>query len=225
MNTHTSLHPRRPRLSILLAVLPGVIAPLLNPSGARAQTSANDILGTRFSEPELIQRFEKVLKLTADQQRYLRSELNRAAGQLAELQGQITHQAQRLAPMVRQTVVDEDQVLAQSERIFQLERAKKLAQLRVLIRVNNILTPSQQAAMKEVQQKVLALQDKWAAVQQLLLQQQKSGADLSAYEPLKKEYDAAIAEGAIERAESVLDRARQKLETPAPEPSPAGARP
>jgi fluoroacetyl-CoA thioesterase len=213
-NLDMSIDPRghRPplRLAFLLAAL------LLSHAPAWSQTSANEILGAHFYEPELIQRFEKVLNLTPDQQRYLQTEMSGAVARLTELQAQIKGQVERLAPMISSTVVEEDPVLAQSEKILQLERAMKLAQLKVLIRVNNILTASQKTKMKEIQQQVLGLQEKWAGVMQRLQQRQSAGSDLSDYEPLKKEYETAIKEGAIERAGAVLDRTLQKLQAPPP---------
>lgn len=185
----------------------------------QSQASANEIIANSFAEPDLIVRFDRALQLTPDQQQYIGAEVKRATDRLATLQGQIKRQTELLAPMVTPPVVEEEVVLPQAEKILQLEREVKLAQLRLLVRANNILTPSQKAQLKAIQQKVLTLQEKWATVQQLMRLRQKEGVDLGDFTPLKTEYEAAIAEGAIDKAERTLDRALEQLQNKSDKPA------
>jgi Spy/CpxP family protein refolding chaperone len=55
-----------------------------------------------------------------------------------------------VASLVKQPRVDEQQVLAQLEKVLALEREIKRAQVTLLVRIKNNLTPEQQAKLVEI---------------------------------------------------------------------------
>jgi Spy/CpxP family protein refolding chaperone len=52
--------------------------------------------------------------------------------------------------------VDEQQVLAQLEKVLSIEREVKRAQVTLLVRIKNKLTPEQQAKLVEIRSKAAA---------------------------------------------------------------------
>ncbi len=182
----------------------------LRSSGAEA--TANEILVRYFYEPELIQQLQDKLTLTQDQKFALQVELKVAKDRVAYLQGQIRQETQRLIPLVSPDQVDEDAVLAQSKKILDLEQEIKHVQLKLLVHLKNKLTPQQQAVLKPIKARQLALQAKLLKAQAMILQQQQEGRDLSALTHFKQEFETLVKQGQFEKAEIVIDRTLTFLE-------------
>jgi len=58
-----------------------------------------------------------------------------------------------MASLVKQPRVDEPQVLAQLEKVLAIEREIKRAQVALLVRIKNNLTPEQQTKLLEIRNK------------------------------------------------------------------------
>ncbi len=179
----------------------------------RAQPSANDMIVEHFFTPELLKQCSKVIGLTEEQKAYVQSEVQRNQERVTDLQAQIRKEAEALVPLVSPPQVDEQKVLAQSEKIRSLEGEIKRAQFTLLIRIKNKLTPDQQAALKELKARDIAIQEKLRKAQALARQREEEGRNLSVLEPLKNEFESLMQAGKFKEAETVVDRTIKILES------------
>ena len=77
----------------------------------------------------------------------------RATARFTELQLQLADEAETMISLVKQDRVDEQQTLAQLDKILNLEREIKRAQFVLVIRIKNRLTPEQQSRLQELRSK------------------------------------------------------------------------
>ncbi len=70
-----------------------------------------------------------------------------------ELQWKLQDEMEKLVVLVKQPHVDEQQVLAQLEKLLAAEREVKREQVTLLVRIKNKLTPEQQGKLAELRSK------------------------------------------------------------------------
>jgi len=107
-----------------------------------------DPLGENLFPPELVMQHQQALDLSEEQRNLIKGEIQNAQGRFTELQWQLQNEMETMAFLVKQGRIDEQRTLAQLDRIVGLEREMKRAQLTLLIRVKNSLTPEQQAKLQ-----------------------------------------------------------------------------
>src|SRR5215468_1286377 len=91
---------------------------LLAAKGIYAQQQPADPFGDSFFAPELVMQHQEEIKLTDDQKNLLKGELRKAQLQFTELQWKLQDEYEKLAALVKQSHVDEQQTLAQLDRIL-----------------------------------------------------------------------------------------------------------
>ena len=123
---------------------------LFNTATIRAQQPSSDPLGENLFPPELVMQHQQALGLTEEKMTLLETELRQAQARLAELQEQLQNEAEKMVAMVKQDRADESETLAQLDKILNLEREIKRAQIALLIRIKNSLTPEQQTMLREI---------------------------------------------------------------------------
>ena len=149
----------------LLMVLPGMaraqqpgFAPGPNPNQrltpqampAPAPQPGDDPFGRNFFPPELVMQHQEAIGLTAEQKEYLKAEIRQAQVKFTELQWKLQDEAEKLVSIVKQPRMDEGQLLAQLDRVLAAERDVKRAQVTLVARIKNKLTPEQQAKLEEL---------------------------------------------------------------------------
>ena len=134
----------RARILCLCAVF------LLATGAARAQQPDQDPIGQSFFAPELVIQHQEAIGLSAEQKEYLKTEIRQAQLKFTELQWKLQDEMEKLVTLVKQPRVDEQQVLAQLERLLAAEREIKRAQVTLLVRIKNKLTPEQQGKLLEI---------------------------------------------------------------------------
>ena len=67
-----------------------------------------------------------------------------------DAQWKLSAEGEKLARLLQNATVDETQVLEQVDRILTLEREVKRAQMGLMVRIKNTLTPAQQAKLREL---------------------------------------------------------------------------
>lgn len=107
-----------------------------------------DPLGENLFPPELVMQHQQALELSEEQRNLIKGEIQNAQARFTELQWQLTNEMETMASLVKQGRIDEQRTLAQLDKIVGLERDIKRAQLTLLIRVKNSLTPEQQAKLQ-----------------------------------------------------------------------------
>jgi Spy/CpxP family protein refolding chaperone len=137
----------RPNLIFLVLML------FLGAAMLRAQPPQSDPLGENLFPPELVMQHQQALGLSEEQKTFFKTELRQAQVRFTELQWQLQDEMEKMVALVKQDRVDESQTLAQLDKILNLEREIKRAQIALLIRIKNRLSPEQQVKLHDVRSK------------------------------------------------------------------------
>ena len=116
------------------------------PGGPRP--SDGDPLARYFFPPEVIMANQQAIQLTDNQRDSLQHAMADAQGKFIPLQFKMSSEVERLQNLLKKPgSVDEPQVLEQVDRVLAVERDVKRAQLSLMIRIRNMLTPIQRARL------------------------------------------------------------------------------
>ena len=80
----------------------------------------------------------------------LTSAVQQAQTKFMDTQWKMSAESEKMGRLLQSTQVDETQVLEQADRILALEREIKKAQISLMVRIKNTLTPAQQAKLTEI---------------------------------------------------------------------------
>ena len=143
----------RPTFAALTLVL-GLAAPLAaqgNPGQPGAgQAPHPDPLGGAFFPPELVMRYQTVIDLQDNQRATLQQAIQQAQSVALSSQFKLGAEGEKLAKLIQGNVLDETAVLEQVDHVLAAEREVKRAQIGLLVRIKNTLTPAQQAKLREL---------------------------------------------------------------------------
>jgi Spy/CpxP family protein refolding chaperone len=129
----------------------------------KASPAANTPIGTHDTEVqgggdpfarylfpvELIMQHQGDIGLTDAQRTTITSAIQQAQGKFVETQFKLSGEGEKFGRLLQNTSVDETQVLEQLDRILSFERDMKHAQVGLLIRLKNALTPAQQQKLAQ----------------------------------------------------------------------------
>jgi Spy/CpxP family protein refolding chaperone len=91
--------------------------------------------------------------LTDEQHTAIRQELRKASTMFNELQFQMEDEMETMQKLTKAFSLDEQKVLAQLDKILNIEREIKRTQLQVSVRIKNKLTQEQQTKLRELHHK------------------------------------------------------------------------
>jgi len=117
---------------------------------ARGPQPGPDPFGQSFFPPELVIQNQQAIGLTDEQKNYFRTEIRDAQIKFTDLQWKLQDEAEKMMALVKQPHVDEQQALAQLEKVLSVEREVKRAQIALLVHIKNKLTPEQQNKLEEM---------------------------------------------------------------------------
>ena len=137
----------RTRLFCICALL------LLAPGAAYAQQPDQDPMGQSFFAPELVIQHQEAIGLSAEQRDFFKAEIRQAQVKFTELQWKLQDEMEKMISLVKQPRVDEQQALAQLDKVLAAEREVKKEQITLLVRIKNKLTPEQQNKLTELRSK------------------------------------------------------------------------
>ena len=103
----------------------------------------SNILERQLFPPELIMQNQARLQITEAQRATITSEISKLQSAVVQMQWGVADETQRLVEQLRQPSISEERALSQVDRLIALETAVKRAQLTMLIRIRNALTPRQ----------------------------------------------------------------------------------
>jgi Spy/CpxP family protein refolding chaperone len=126
---------------------------LLVAGAAHAQQPEQDPIGQSFFSPELVIQHQEAIGLSPEQKEYIKTEIRQAQLKFTELQWKLQDEMEKLVGLVKQPQVNEQQVLAQLEKVLAAEREVKREQVTLLVRIKNKLTPEQQGKLAELRSK------------------------------------------------------------------------
>jgi len=170
-----------------------------------------------FFGPELIARYHEQIGLTEDQGAALKAAFEEAQPRVQGLQQQMQQESKKLSDLGKSEKVDEKAVMAQADKILDLEREVRHAQLSLLVVIKNTLTASQQAQLKELSPASspgAGLAAKISQLKEAVQRWQQEGRDLSQFANLKSEIDSLMAAGKIAEVSDAVDRALKILNAP-----------
>jgi Spy/CpxP family protein refolding chaperone len=98
--------------------------------------------------PELVMHHQVEINLTDAQRQALSQSIQQAQTKMLDTQWKLSGEAQKLVRVLQGAMVDEAQALEQVDRILTLEREVKRAQMGLMVKIKNTLTPAQQARLQ-----------------------------------------------------------------------------
>ena len=188
----------------------------LSGSSLLAQQPPADPIGENFVPPELVLQQQHALGLNDEQKNFVQAEVQKAHERLPELQRQLEKERDALAALLKKERAEEVPVLAQLDKLLDVERRIRRQQLTLLLRIKNKLTAEQQAQLKAFRDQLPAIQAKLEAklhqVQTGVESLQQDGRDPSPIAQIMQEFDPLMKAGQLKEAEAVLDRALKRIE-------------
>jgi Spy/CpxP family protein refolding chaperone len=130
---------------------------LTNARSASANTEAGPGGGTDdpFAQylypPERVMAHAMDIGLDDAQKTAIRNEVQKVQGKFLDLQFELQGESEKMVRLLQEKTIDEPKVLAEVDRILALEREIKKAQIGLLVRIRNLLTPAQRARLTEFQ--------------------------------------------------------------------------
>ena len=100
--------------------------------------------------PELVMRHQARLRLSESQRNFIVGEITKLQATAVQVQWRVGDEAEKLTELLQRETVAEAEALAQADRMIMNETAVKRAQLSMLIRIRNALTPEQRAMLQEL---------------------------------------------------------------------------
>jgi Spy/CpxP family protein refolding chaperone len=117
---------------------------------AAQQPPGPDPIGDNLFPPDLVLSNQKAIGLDETQKNFVRSELLKTQARFTELQFQLQDAMESLSGLLKQSPVDEGQVLAQLDKVLSTEREVKRAQIGLMVRIKNKLTAEQQSKLRQL---------------------------------------------------------------------------
>ena len=127
------------------------------PSAPKAQGAPNhphpphpDPLAHLMFPPDMILGHARELNLTDEQKAFMRSEIHKTTASFQELQWKLQDQMELLHDTMKSTSVNEQQALAQLDKVLDIEREIKRLHFGMAVRLKNKLTPAQQEQLHKM---------------------------------------------------------------------------
>src|SRR5262245_50347589 len=128
------------------------------PNGPGADNAPNrpphppnpDPLAHLMFPPDMIMNHARQLNLTDEQKTFMRSEIQKTTASFQDLQWKLQDQVELLMETMKSTSVNEQQALAQLDKVLDLEREIKRLHIGLAVRLKNRLTPEQQEQLHQM---------------------------------------------------------------------------
>jgi Spy/CpxP family protein refolding chaperone len=109
-----------------------------------------DPLAHLMFPPDMIMAHARQLNLTDEQKAFMRAEIQKTTTMFQELQWKLQDQAELLHETMKSTSVNEQQALAQLDKVLDIEREIKRLHIGMAVRLKNRLTPEQQEQLHKM---------------------------------------------------------------------------
>ena len=132
--------------TVVVAQQPGHPAPPDMPRGENMPPHPPnpDPLAHLMFPPDMIMGHARELNLTDEQKAFMRSEIQKTTVAFQELQWKLQDQMELLHETMKSSSVNEQQALAQLDKVLDVEREIKRLHIGLAVRLKNRLTPEQQ---------------------------------------------------------------------------------
>jgi Spy/CpxP family protein refolding chaperone len=206
------------KIAVSFIALLASVGPLFAEGNSHA---SGDPFKGAFFPPELVLLARDQIGLSPEQLTAFRDRVEKAQPRSEELRSELERESAALSAMVKQPRVDEAAVIAQLDKVLDVERALKHLHVGLLAALKNILTPEQQTRLRDIArdggarlgedarkrlsgkvERVKAGAQKWA----------ESGRDPSEIaKAMEEKFKPLIDSGKIVEAEDELDRLLEQL--------------
>ncbi len=119
---------------------------------ARATGPGEDAYSQFLFAPELVMKNQGQIGLTDAQRTRIIGEMSQAQAKFTEIQWTLSGEEEKLSRLLQGTSPAETAVIAQMDRILAMEETLKRTQMLLLVRIKNVLTPEQQAALSRLRE-------------------------------------------------------------------------
>jgi Spy/CpxP family protein refolding chaperone len=109
-----------------------------------------DPLAHLMFPPDMIMNHMRELNLTDEQKAYMRGEIQKTTARFQDLQWKLQDQMELLHETMKSTSVNEQQALAQLDKVLDIEREIKRLHIGLAVRLKNHLTPEQQDQLNKM---------------------------------------------------------------------------
>jgi Spy/CpxP family protein refolding chaperone len=173
-----------------------------------------DPIVANFYAPELVRMAQPALALTEQQQTDLSDAVGRIQPHIAATQKLLQEETRKLSDISKPDKLEEEAVMAQGDKVLALERELRRANLALLIKIKSILTPEQQAKLRDLRSKTEAFQTKVRQAMALAEKLKQAGRDPAPFERSRTEFEDLMKAGKFQQAEDLLDQTIKWLNTP-----------
>jgi Spy/CpxP family protein refolding chaperone len=190
-------------------------------AAADKSAAQTDPLAGAFFPPEVVLMAGDQIGLTQEQREAFRARVEKTQPRSNELTERLTRETAALSALARQERVDEAALTAQLDKALDAERDLKHLHIGLLAWIKNLLTPEQQAKLKEITKDGGApfveatrnrLKEKVERVQESVQKWAASGRDPSAIaKRMEEKFKPLIEAGKPNEAEAELDRILEEL--------------
>ena len=143
---------RLPVVALALALAANTLAaqggPPMGQRGAPGQGPPE--WGQSLFPPEMVMQHQSEIGLQDSQRATLTAAIQQAQSKFMDTQWKLSAEGEKMGRLLQGTQVDEAQVLDEVDRILALEREIKKAQISLMVRIKNTLTPQQQQKLAEI---------------------------------------------------------------------------
>jgi Spy/CpxP family protein refolding chaperone len=112
--------------------------------------AAGDELAQNLFAPEVVLKYRQEIGLDDSQSKSLKELVQKAQARFLDVQWDMQSEATKLGALLRAPRIEETAAIAQADKVLGMERQVKEAQLSLLIRIKNLLTPAQQDKLAEL---------------------------------------------------------------------------
>lgn len=109
-----------------------------------------DPLAHLMFPPDMIMNHARQLNLTEEQKMFMRGEIQKTTASFQDLQWKLQDQMELLQETMKSASVNEQQVLAQLDKVLDIEREIKRLHIGLAVRLKNRLTPEQQEQLHKM---------------------------------------------------------------------------
>ena len=110
--------------------------------------------GRNFFPPELVMQHQSEIGLQESQRASLTSAIQAAQSKFMDTQWKLSAEGEKMGRLLQGSQVDEAAVLDEVDRILNLEREIKKAQVSLMVRIKNMLTPEQQKKLADIRSRM-----------------------------------------------------------------------
>jgi Spy/CpxP family protein refolding chaperone len=187
------------------------------PRHALADPVRTDPITENFFSPELLINHAQEIGIDDTQKQAIESKVHEDRQQFGELQQNLQRQIAALGEILRQEKPDEQEAMAQLDKVLAAERDIKRVQLSLFLAIRSQLTPEQFAKAKELRQKYVTeahagqafegIRARMQRLQERIKQLQDKGQDASAELRTAQQCRQLMQEGKPLEAEALLHQA------------------